>query len=89
MPESNNSEFDEMFSSAPPIVGRSDRVTVVTVPWTAEDWAGKIGVEIEDDELERVNCQQAGEFGHWYCGICKFCSGPACRCLSWHSKGER
>lgn len=26
------------------------------------------GSEPQDDDLERCNCQKAGEFGHYFCG---------------------
>jgi hypothetical protein len=35
---------------------------------TAEKFAEATGHEPEGDDLERCNCKQAGEIGHWTCG---------------------
>jgi len=34
----------------------------------------------ENDDLERVNCQKAGEPGHFSCGWCPVCGGPNFEC---------
>jgi len=33
-----------------------------------------------DDDLERVNCNKAGEPGHFYCGWCLQCNLPRFKC---------
>lgn len=35
---------------------------------TAETFKAFTGTAPQDDDLERCNCQHAGELGHWYCG---------------------
>jgi hypothetical protein len=35
---------------------------------TRELFLAAVGVEPIQDDLERCNCPQAGEFGHWCCG---------------------
>lgn len=36
--------------------------------------------EPERDDLERVNCDKAGEFGHFMCGICAEHTKPRFEC---------
>ncbi len=38
--------------------------------WSAEDFAYNVGYQPEVDDLERVNCEQAGEICHKQCGLC-------------------
>ena len=33
-----------------------------------------------EDDLERVNCEQAGRIGHLSCGWCAICDGPMFEC---------
>ena len=28
------------------------------------------------DDLERANCDKAGQMGHWFCGTCPTCGSP-------------
>ena len=35
---------------------------------TREKFVARVGREPEQDDLERCNCPQAGEIGHWCCG---------------------
>lgn len=35
---------------------------------TREKFVERVGREPHDDDLERCNCKQAGEIGHWFCG---------------------
>ena len=35
---------------------------------TAKYFTEKVGNSPENDDLERVNCPQAGELGHFFCG---------------------
>ena len=35
---------------------------------TREKFIERVGREPEQDDLERCNCQHAGEIGHWGCG---------------------
>src|SRR5574343_1589228 len=51
--------------------------------WTEKDFLDVTGNLPEDDDLARVNCQEAGEIGHECCGIChhnrpKFLICPHC-----------
>lgn len=36
----------------------------------AEMFEEKVGRPPQHDDLERVNCPDAGKDGHWYCGWC-------------------
>lgn len=40
------------------------------------------GVSPIEDDLQRVNCEHAGEIGHSHCGICLECKFPnfCCQC---------
>lgn len=38
--------------------------------WTAEDFKRNLGMEPEADDLDRINCEHAGDFGHRGCGLC-------------------
>lgn len=40
----------------------------------------KVGTEPIQDDLERVNCEHAGEVGHQQCGWCKFHNKPRFMC---------
>ena len=35
---------------------------------TPEIFEAAVGYKPEQDDLERCNCKQAGEIGHWCCG---------------------
>jgi hypothetical protein len=35
---------------------------------TAEQFTKATGAEPINDDLDRCNCDKAGEIGHWYCG---------------------
>lgn len=37
----------------------------------AKEFEKVVGRTPKDDDLERANCDQAGQPGHWSCGICK------------------
>lgn len=52
----------------------------MTDPLTKEDFAIDVGREPEGDELDRVNCAQAGEPGHRQCGWCFTCDCPRFMC---------
>lgn len=49
---------------------------------TEEKFLEIFGVPPILDELERVNCENAGEIGHFDCGICLECNFPnfSCQC---------
>lgn len=34
----------------------------------------------QDDDMERVNCEKAGELGHWGCGWCATHDLPQFQC---------
>ena len=38
---------------------------------TAERFKEVVGVAPEQDDLERANCEKAGQPGHWQCGLCE------------------
>ena len=38
--------------------------------WAAQDFLDNTGQEPEQDDLDRANCEEAGQLGHWGCGIC-------------------
>lgn len=39
--------------------------------WTAEIFKARVGRDAEDDDLDRCNCEKAGQPGHEDCGICE------------------
>jgi hypothetical protein len=44
------------------------------------DFEDRTGRKPEHDDLERVNCNQAGETGHWSCGWCDEHYAPRFEC---------
>jgi hypothetical protein len=38
---------------------------------TADEFKAATGYEPKDDDLDRANCDRAGDGGHWGCGICE------------------
>jgi hypothetical protein len=51
---------------------------------SAEHFRATTGLEPARDDLQRCNCIQAGEFGHWYCGWCAPCDRPRFVCGHFH-----
>lgn len=51
---------------------------------TAEQFEAATGYPPEDDDLERCNCSEAGQLGHYYCGWCPTHNKPvfSCGCAS-------
>ena len=47
---------------------------------TATEFAAKTGRAPEQDDLERVNCAQAGKIMHWQCGWCPTHDTPHFEC---------
>lgn len=47
---------------------------------TAKEFKEKVGYGPEHDDLERVNCPEAGTFGHLACGWCGKCDKPRFVC---------
>ena len=43
----------------------------------AKEFKELTGCAPVDDDLERVNCKNAGEPGHSSCGLCPLCKKPA------------
>jgi len=39
--------------------------------WTEKEFLDRVGRSSEQDDLDRCNCDQAGELGHYGCGICE------------------
>lgn len=42
-----------------------------TAEMTEQDFLTKTGHKPTHDDLDRVNCQLAGQIGHKYCGVCE------------------
>jgi hypothetical protein len=51
---------------------------------TPEQFRERFGCDPEHDDLHRVSCEQAGEFGHAMCGICAAHDKPRflCGCVA-------
>lgn len=47
---------------------------------SAEEFEAKTGYTPEQDDLERVNCEEAGTIGHQSCGWCEICDRPRFEC---------
>ena len=47
---------------------------------TAEYFESKIGSPPEHDDIERCNCKEAGDLGHFSCGWCDVCELPQFMC---------
>lgn len=43
---------------------------------TAKQFEQLTGHAPEQDDLERVNCEEVGFMGHYQCGVCGFCGWP-------------
>jgi hypothetical protein len=58
---------------------------------TAKKFKAAMGRDPIQDELERANCAQAGEMGHWGCGWCENCNKPRtiCPCETNRRMAER
>lgn len=61
------------------------------MPCTADDFKRATGREPQQDDLERVNCDQVGEIGHMTCGWCHTHNAPAfwCECWQQYPVGSR
>ena len=53
--------------------------------WTVNDFIKNTGRAPEQDDLDRANCPDAGQPGHWQCGICEH-NKPAFMCSVCMSK---
>lgn len=40
----------------------------------------RFGYAPKNDDLERVNCEHAGDAGHYFCGVCIRCDKPRMIC---------
>jgi hypothetical protein len=47
---------------------------------THEKYIAATGFSPERDDLDRCNCQLAGEIGHFSCGWCEHCDKPRFVC---------
>lgn len=47
---------------------------------TEKQFKEAVGREPVDDDLERANCEKAGELGHMFCGWCAECNKPIFEC---------
>lgn len=59
------------------------------VHYTAEQYEYRYGRPPEHDDLERINCDCAGDPGHRQCGWCVECNGPRMFCHSCSSRSFR
>jgi len=55
----------------------------------AKEFTEKVGRPPEQDDLERVNCEKAGERGHRNCGWCRACDTPRFMCGHWAPKPKK
>jgi hypothetical protein len=56
---------------------------------TAKQFEQITGRPPEQDDLERVNCPQAGSIGHEHCGTCPVCNLPRFMCGGLSHEPER
>lgn len=47
---------------------------------TEEIFIKATGAKPDNDDLDRCNCQKAGQFGHFSCGWCERCKQPRFSC---------
>jgi hypothetical protein len=47
---------------------------------TVAKFQASTGQEPRQDDLQRCNCPEAGQIGHWYCGWCTRCDKPRFMC---------
>jgi len=47
---------------------------------TASEFLRLFGRRPEQDDLERINCPNAGQTRHWHCGVCPECNKPRWEC---------
>lgn len=60
-----------------PMLGLSDYIrTKEENRMTEEEFKEKTGADPIQDDLERANCEQAGQRGHWMCGVTPCCGMP-------------
>lgn len=45
-----------------------------------KEYLEKVGCPPQDDDLERVNCKNAGKLGHQHCGFCDVHNKPRFIC---------
>lgn len=48
---------------------------------TAEHFTKRVGSPPVMDDLDRCNCPDAGELGHWNCGWCAIADLPVFCCI--------
>jgi hypothetical protein len=58
---------------------------------TKKKFKAATGREPVQDELERCNCNLAGQLGHWGCGWCETCNKPnfVCPCMQSRMEAQR
>lgn len=49
---------------------------------TAKEFEALVGRPPENDDLDRANCDKAGEIGHLLCGLCSSCGRPVFVCCN-------
>lgn len=50
------------------------------LPMTAEAFREHYGVDPEQDDVDRVNCETVGSVGHFGCGLCPATGKPRFSC---------
>jgi hypothetical protein len=60
----------------------------MTKPITAEHYREATGRFVVDDELDRANCERAGQLGHTMCGWCHKHDLPNSICATNPATGE-
>lgn len=55
--------------------------------YTAKQFKEMTGHKPSQDDLERLNCDQEGDLGHFHCGYCEEHSKPRFVCGCWVSEG--
>jgi len=52
--------------------------------YTKEEFLKDVGRQPTNDDIERCNCDNEGDLGHWQCGICVIHNKPRfiCGCLN-------
>jgi len=65
-------------------------INIRPAPMTETAYQDILGIPPENDDVDRVNCPDAGKFGHWMCGWCDHHWKPRfmCGCLAPHVHGD-
>jgi len=47
---------------------------------TSQEYKEAFGKEPENDDIERATCKEAGQSGHYFCGVCSVHNKPRFMC---------